>query len=119
MKSSQRTASMLPAVAILLVGTTPCMQGQAEPGTRIRVATNMPSHKRFVGSLISADADSVRLTSSKDGRVVAVANASIVRLEKSGGRHSNPGGGALIGGLIGGGLGLALGVLASTEDSGW
>ena len=119
MKTSQGTASMLLAVAIFLVGTAPCTHGQSEPGTRIRVATNMPSHRRFVGSLISADADSVRLTSSSDGKVVAVANASIVRLEKSRGRHSNPGGGALIGGLIGGGLGLALGVIASTDDSGW
>jgi hypothetical protein len=119
MKISQRTASMLLAVTMLLVGTVRCIHGQAEPGTRIRVATNMPSHQRFVGELISSDSDSVRLTSARDGRVVAVANASIVRLEKSRGWHPNAGGGALIGGLIGGGLGLALGVIASTDDSGW
>ncbi len=117
MKTGQRSASMLVALATLVVGLAPFVQGQTEPGVRVRVTTN--AHKKVVGTLMTADADSVQLTSSKDARVVSFPAASIVRLEKSGGRRSNPGGGALIGGLVGGGIGLLLGVIASTDDSGW
>jgi hypothetical protein len=108
---------MLVVVATLLLGTAHLIQSQTEPGARVRVTTN--NQKKMVGTLMSADADSVRLISSKNRRVVSVPTASIVRLEKSGGRRSNFGGGALIGGLVGGGVGLLLGVLASTDNSGW
>jgi hypothetical protein len=101
---------MLVALAMLVVGLAPFVQGQTEAGVRVRVTTN--AHKKVVGTLMTADADSVRLISSKNRRVVSVPTASIVRLEKSGGRRSNFGGGALIGGLVGGGVGLLLGVLA-------
>jgi hypothetical protein len=117
MKTGQCSASMLVALATLVVGLAPFVQGQTEAGARVRVTTN--AQKKVVGTLMTADADSVRLISSKHRRVVSVPTASIVRLEKSGGRRSNFGGGALIGGLVGGGVGLLLGVLASTDNSGW
>jgi hypothetical protein len=74
----------------------------------------------WVGTLLSADADSVRLTSSKNGQTVAVPTISVVRLERSRDRRSNAGRGALIGGLAGAGAALLLGIIASSgDDSGY
>lgn len=51
--------------------------------------------------------------------VVVVPLESVARLERSIGRRSNAGRGAMLGALIGGGFGLFLGIAASTDNSGW
>lgn len=88
---------------------------QAEPGARVRITTEHPSKHPEIGTLISADADSLRFTSAT-GTAVAIPTTSVTRLEYSRGRRSNAGHGAAIGGLIGAGTGLFLGILASRDD---
>ena len=89
---------------------------QVDAGSRIRVTTPHGSHR---GRLVSLDGDSLRYTRSDTARVTALPLASVVRLERSVGKRSAAGRGALIGGLIGGGFGLFLGIAASTDNSGW
>ena len=89
---------------------------QADAGSRIRITTAHGSHR---GTLVSLDGDSLRYTRSGTARVTALPLASVVRLERSAGKRSAAGRGALIGGLLGGGFGLFLGIAASTDNSGW
>ena len=107
------------SVGHLLMAITQPAGAQADSGSRVRVTTNVGLQRRWTGALISAGADSVRLTSSRDGRVVSFPTATVMRLEQSHDRRTNAGGGAVIGALIGGGTGLVLGLLASSEDDSW
>ena len=99
--------SALPAVA------------QVDSGSRIRITVNEPSRHSRIGTLITWDADSLRMTSADSNGVAVVARASLSRLERSRGRHSNAGRGAMIGGLILGGVGLMLGIAASADENSW
>ncbi len=108
--------------AILQVGVSPATVPQhpaapVDSGSRIRITVNKPSKHFFIGTLVSADADSLRFADSSG--VSAIPIASVDRLERSRGRRSNAGRGALIGGLIGAGAGLVLGLAASAEEGGW
>jgi hypothetical protein len=65
MSPTLRAALLMITAGLFLPGTVAVAHGQAESGSRIRI-TDVHSHKRTVGTLISADSDSLRLISSKD-----------------------------------------------------
>jgi hypothetical protein len=90
----------------------------ADSGSRVRITVDKSSKHAQVGTLVSVDADSLRFTTDTAG-LVAIPTASVTRFERSRGRRSNTGRGALIGGLSFGAAGLILGVAASGESSGW
>jgi hypothetical protein len=100
----------------IMIGKFSPVYAQADSGVRIRVTTDIPRQKPWVGTLISAGSDSVRIR-PKEGGVVSVPSASIVRVEQSRGRRSNSGKGAVTGAIIGGGIGLILGIAASSEEA--
>jgi hypothetical protein len=100
---------------LLLLANAPLVQSQADSGLRVRITTSASRQPIWVGTLISADQDSVKLVSAKDRQLVALPIARIVRAERSRGRRSNAGRGATIGAVVGGGTGLILGLLASGE----
>jgi hypothetical protein len=102
----------------LLLGV-PSLGAQIEAGARVRVTTQPASPGRRIGSLVSLDGDSLRYSRWDTTSVIALPLTSVDRLERSIGRRSNTGRGAMIGGLIGAGFGLFLGVAASTDNSGW
>ena len=89
---------------------------EADSGFRVRITVGKPSQHRLVGTLVSADADSLRFTTDTSD-VVAVPTASVSRFERSRGRRSNAGRGALIGGLSLGAAGLIIGIGAATENN--
>lgn len=101
---------------LLLLATAPPVHSQADSGLRVRITTSASRQPIWVGTLISADQDSVKLVSAKDRQLVALPIARIVRAERSRGRRSNAGRGATIGAFVGGGTGLILGLLASGEE---
>jgi hypothetical protein len=107
------------ALPPLVIGTPGRGSAQADSGARVRMVTSQSPQRTTVGILISADADSVRLRSSTDRKIVSVPTGSISRFERSHGRHSNAGRGATIGALVGAGTGMLLGILAATEDDSW
>ena len=104
---------------LLLPVITGPIAAQADSGSRVRVTTSAGAQRRWVGTLVQVDADSIRLTSAPDRKIVSLPTASVVRLERSVDRRTNAGGGAVIGALVGGGAGLLLGVLASSEETSW
>ena len=113
--------SLLSALIQVSATQPPLVQqttAQADSGSRVRITVDKPSKRSYVGTLISADADSLRFTTDTGG-VVAIPTASIARLERSRGRRSNAGRGAVIGGVIGGATGLILGIAASADESSW
>ncbi len=107
-------ASLVVSVASMWGAQPAC--AQVATGARIRVTTTR--HSR-VGTLVSIDGDSLRYTTSRTTEVTALPLASVVRLERSFGKRSAAGRGAMIGGLAGAGFGLFLGIAASTDNSGW
>jgi hypothetical protein len=104
---------------LLLPVITGPMAAQADSGSRVRVTTSAGAQRRWVGTLVQVDTDSIRLTSARDRKIVSLPTASVVRVERSVDRRTNAGGGALIGALVGGGAGLVLGILASSEEDSW
>jgi hypothetical protein len=100
----------------LLLGLTGSAHGQADSGARVRVTTSHRDQRPWVGTLLSADGDSVRLIASANRRRVVVPTDSVVRMERSSGRRSQTGHGAAVGALVGGATGLVLGLLASSEE---
>lgn len=115
MSTAQRpTIAWLTAQLVLTGGALPA-SAQVDTVVRVRITTNVPKQKPWVGNLISAGSDSVRLR-PQEGGVVSVPSASVVRVEQSRGRRSNSGKGAVIGAIIGGGTGLILGIAASSEE---
>ena len=103
---------------LLLLATAPPVHSQADSGLRVRITTSASRQPIWVGTLISADQDSVIQFSAKDRQLVALPIARIVRAERSRWRRSNAGRGATIGAFVGGGTGLILGLLASGEREG-
>jgi hypothetical protein len=101
---------------LLLLASAPPVHCQADSGLRVRITTSPSRQPVWVGTLISADQDSVRLVSARDRQLVALPMARVVRAEWSRGRRSNAGRGATIGLVVGGGTGLILGLLASGEE---
>jgi hypothetical protein len=95
------------------------LPAQVEAGSRVRVTTAPASPGRRIGTLVSLDRDTLRWSRWDTTSVITVPVASLARLERSTGRRSNTGRGAMIGGIIAGGFGLLLGIGASTDDSGW
>ncbi len=91
---------------------------EADSGSRVRITVAKPSKHRHVGTLVSADADSLRFTTDTPG-VVAIPTGSVTRFERSRGRRSNAGRGALIGGLTLGAAGLIIGIGAAVDNSSW
>jgi hypothetical protein len=89
---------------------------EADSGLRVRITVGQPSQHRLIGTLVSANADSLRFTTDTSD-VVAIPTGSVTRFERSRGRRSNAGRGALIGGLSLGGLGLVIGIGAAAEDN--
>jgi hypothetical protein len=91
---------------------------EADSGSRVRITVNKPAKRSHYGTLVSADADSLRFTTDSTG-LVAIPTASVVRFERSRGRRSNAGRGAVIGGVSLGAAGLILGIGAAVEDADW
>ena len=89
----------------------------ADSGARVRITIDKPK-RSHVGTLVSADADSLRFTTDTGG-LVAIPTASVTRFERSRGRRSNAGKGALIGGLSVGAAGLIIGIGAAADNSSW
>lgn len=87
---------------------------EADSGSRVRITVGKTKH---VGTLVSADADSLRFITDTSG-LVAIPTVSVTRFERSRGRRSNAGQGALIGGVTGGAMGLIGGIAAEAESSG-
>lgn len=85
MKAVQRRVILIAMVQLCLSGMMRPLQGQADSGSRIRLTTDVRSRDPLIGTFISADSDSLRFTSSKDGQVITVASGSVVRLERSAG----------------------------------
>jgi hypothetical protein len=106
----------IPMVLVLLLTIAPPVHSQADSGLRVRITTSASRQPRWVGTLISVDNDSVRLMSAGGRQRVALPITRIVRAERSRGRRSNAGRGAMIGALVGGGAGFILGLLASGEQ---
>ena len=106
--------------ALLQVSTTQAPSSrqptvEADSGSRVRITVGKTKH---VGTLVSADPDSLRFTTDTSG-LVAIPTVSVTRLERSRGRRSNAGQGALIGGVIGGAMGLIGGIGAEADNSDW
>jgi hypothetical protein len=99
---------------LLLLATAQSVTAQADSGTRVRASTSSGSRRSWVGTLVSLDADSLRLI--RRDSLVSLPVSSVVRLERSRDRRTSAGRGAVIGGLVGAGSGLLLGVLASADD---
>jgi hypothetical protein len=97
---------------------SPPATARADSGFRVRITVEKPSKHSHVGTLVSADADSLRFTTDTSG-VVAIPTGSVTRFERSRGRRSNAGRGALLGGVIGGAAGLILGIGAEADNSDW
>lgn len=116
MKSPQRSAVVGIVMQLLVAVTAGPVYGQADSGSRVRITTDVRSQRPLVGTLISADTDSLRIMASTSRKLVGIPTASILRFERSRHRRTNAGGGAVLGAAIGGGTALLLGVLASTED---
>jgi hypothetical protein len=109
---------LVPLQLVILVEAQ-SLTAQVEAGSRVRVTTVPASPGRRIGILVSLDRDTLRWSRWDTTSVIAVPVASVARLERSTGRRSNTGRGAMIGGLIGAGFGLFLGIAASTDNSGW
>ncbi len=113
-----RALGVLVFLQLVLVLESQSLAAQVEAGSRIRVTTMPSSPGRRIGTLVSLDQDTLRWSRWDTTSVIKVPIASVARLERSIGRRSNTGRGAMIGGLIGAGFGLFLGIAASTDD-GW
>jgi hypothetical protein len=109
-----RTLALLAAASV--AGTSPLASQKLpatsiQPGARVRVTGGMPA-RRYVGSLVAVDGDSLRLA-GKRGEVEALPLRSVIRLEQSAGRRPNYTKGALIGGGVGLALGLGVGAVGN------
>jgi|GEM_PF-1075307 len=102
---------------LLLLVTAQSVTAQADSGTRVRASTSSGLRRSWVGTLVSLDADSLRLL--RRDSLVSLPVSSVVRLERSRDRRTSAGRGAVIGGLVGAGTGLVLGLLASSDDDGF
>ncbi len=114
-----RALGVLVFLQLVLVLESQSLAAQVEAGSRIRVTTMPSSPGRRIGTLVSLDQDTLRWSRWDTTSVIKVPIASVARLERSIGRRSNTGRGAMIGGLIGAGFGLFVGVAASTDDTGF
>jgi hypothetical protein len=114
-----RALGVLVFLQLALVLEAQLLAAQVEAGSRVRVTTTPSSPGRRIGNLVSLDRDTLRWSRRDTASVITVPITSVARLERSTGRRSNTGRGALIGGLIGAGFGLFLGIAASTDNSGW
>jgi hypothetical protein len=102
----------------LTVGAAPAAYGQRFPdalvGTRVRIETAAGS--RVTGTVVSVDADTVRLVSNRTaGSPLALPRATVVSYEVSSGREV--GRGARRGALVGGALGIAVIVASLRNDT--
>jgi hypothetical protein len=109
---------LVPLQLVILVEAQ-SLTAQVEAGSRVRVTTVPASPGRRIGTLVSLDRDTLRWSRWDTTSVIAVPVASVARLERSTGRRSNTGRGAMIGGLIGAGFGLFVGIAAATDNSGF
>lgn len=109
-------ARRITLLVLMLVFAAPAYLAAQEPvlapGSRIRVYAPSINAKRFVGTVVSLNADALTLDAEMwlDGvwkPRLDVPFASMKWLGLSRGRHSNAGKGALIGGLVGTALILA------------
>ena len=106
--------SLLTALLQVSAAPAPSPTVEADAGSRVRITVGKTKQ---VGALVSADADSLRFITDTSG-LVAIPTVSVTRFERSRGRRSNAGQGALIGGVTGGAMGLLGGIAAEAESSG-
>jgi hypothetical protein len=116
----QRAAAV--AVALGLAGSPLPLRAEEPPrgaplqvGDRVRVETST-SAKGTTGEVIGIGPDGLRLRASDRPLPVDVPLSSVTRLERSLGKRSNAGKGALLGGLVGAAAGVALVLVARGED---
>ena len=107
--------SLLTALLQVSAAPAPSPTVEADAGSRVRITVGKTKQ---VGALVSADADSLRFITDTSG-LVAIPTVSVTRFERSRGRRSNAGRGALLGGVIGGAMGLIGGIGAEADNSDW
>jgi hypothetical protein len=110
--------------ALFLTGSADALLPQSvlplDSAARIRVWSSSPLLTRRVGSVVTLQADTLRMSldrtrrSGDSLRVVALPLSNVTRLDVSRGRHSR-GRGALIGALLGVALGGALGYATGSD----
>lgn len=115
------TAHLISLVTVLLqVSAAQAPPGrqptvEADSGSRVRITVGKTKQ---VGTLVSADADSLQIIPDTSG-MVAIPTGSVTQFERSRGRRSNVGRGALVGGATGGVIGLIFGIGAELDNSEW
>ena len=111
--------SVAARVSVLILLTPGSLLAQEDtslrPGSRVQVHLIEPKPRLVRGTLVSAEADSIRLL--KDGRreTLAFSTAGVSQVDTTAGRRTRTGKGALLGAGIGAAAGLALGVAATIE----
>jgi len=121
MLSSRKLIRVLPAAGVLLVGSARLaplaaqFEATLDPGARVRVTSTHAEGAKLIGTVLSDDRDSLRLSLAEWADPVALPRTSITKLEISQGQHSNVVRGAWIGGAIGAAIGVAVGLLLGSD----
>lgn len=108
------------ALCCLPAGAASAQDARSADATdvKIRVSTIGSKSKPIIGTRVSMTAETLRIVPAGRSDTVALAMASIRRVEESAGRRSRVGDGALVGGLIGAGAGLAFLVAVGGDTEG-
>jgi hypothetical protein len=113
---NNRTAAFLVALT-LSVSCPHRAPGQrvteALVGSRVRLETT--NGAQAIGTIVSVDADSIRLESNRQNSPISLPRADVLSYDVSAGRER--GRGAKRGAIVGGGLGLALVVASLRNDT--
>jgi hypothetical protein len=110
-------ASTVASLLLLLMPVTLPVQEETplRAGSRVQVHLADPKPRLVRGSLVGAEADSVRLLSENGRDTLAFSTAELSQIDTTAGRRARTGKGALLGAGIGAGAGLALAVAATIE----
>jgi hypothetical protein len=99
--------SMLAILALFMALSRPTSAQSLQPGDRIRATPAHSFGDHLIGQFVRSTSDSIWLRPQEQGQPIALALADGLRIDRSLGRHSRAGTGA----LIGAGVGAAVTVL--------